>query len=124
MWVATATAVVDTPIGHYLFRKYDNDFSHVHNPLIDIFNRSGIVGVGLFLWLLYASFVRFFWRPVGKRVLLNGLWFAALVLLLQQTEAFRLVSVPNPDWGLLWLPLVFVYVMFQTALTQGGAHDS
>lgn len=120
-----ATAFADTHIGSYLLDKYGRDFSHVHNTFLDIYNRSGVVGLVLFGWVAYSCFFGFFFgrQQVTRRVLVIGSCFLAGAVSLHMAEAFRLVSAPNPDWQLLWLPLLFVYSCFRSAGQNVVSHE-
>ncbi len=121
-----ATAFADTHIGGYLLDKYGRDFSHVHNTFLDIYNRSGVVGLVLFAWVAHSCFFGFLFRrqqQVTRRVLVIGSCFLAGAISLHMAEAFRLVSAPNPDWQLLWLPLLFVYSCFRSARQNGLARE-
>jgi O-antigen ligase len=121
IWLEIFRDALETPIlGHGLTQKVAVQFENIrlfetaHNAYLQVFWQGGVIGLGIFLLLLYVA-SRQAWETgqrEGDMTIFCILLFTMTVML---TGVDTLIERPRDQWILFWLPVVLLLANFSGA---------
>jgi hypothetical protein len=112
--------VIQNSLSHFWFghgyssirtvHTYDQDFSHAHNALVEMFYLGGIVGTLMLIGLMILPFLRI-WQlrkhPVFMFIIANLLFGIVCFM----TDGSKLVTGPHLFWLSFWLPWILSFYL-------------
>jgi O-antigen ligase len=112
IWLEIFRDALETPIlGHGLTQKVAIQFENIrlfetaHNAFLQVFWQGGVIGLGIFLLLLYVA-SRQAWET-GQR--------EGDMTIVMLTGVDTLIERPRDQWILFWLPVVLLLANFSGA---------
>lgn len=125
IWLEIWRHAVEAPIlGHGLTTKVAVQFENIrlfetaHNAYLQVFWQGGLVGLGIFLLLLYVA-ARQAWvtgRRDGDMTIFCMLMFTMIVML---SGVDTLIERPRDQWILFWLPIALLLAGRQSGKPAG-----
>ncbi len=119
-WIAEAPVFGHGAISGLRYEVHQHEFRNAHNLYLDTAVSTGLIGLGLLLWVLGRSA----WIAHGSRHTLHGLM--ALTMLATGATAGlthfgRILENAGPTWLFLWFPVFLAAGLEARARLAGGA---